>query len=72
MLAGGRVVKWQVRCGSAGTVYLAMMRPKGSLTSLQLIGRHLITVTADMVNQIVVRRAMDMKMRFESMVMFLG
>ena len=52
------MTKWKVRCCAAGTVSLAMWRPMGSVTSIQLIGKHKITVTNDAIDQIVVSYSM--------------
>ena len=50
----GHVLKWQVRCGSAGVVVLAIWR--GEITpfvvsSIKLVGKHYITVQGGMQNQ---------------------
>ena len=50
----GRVLKWQVRCASAGVVVLAIWR--GEITpfvvsSITLVGKHYITVQEGMQNQ---------------------
>ena len=47
----GRVWRWQVRCGTAGVVVLAIWR--GEITvSIRLIGKHSITVQDGMQNQL--------------------
>ena len=48
----GHVLKWQVRCGTAGVVVLAIWRGVIA-SSITLVGKHYITVPEDMQNQLV-------------------
>ena len=52
----GRVLRWQVRCGTAGVVVLAIWRgdvPSSGSSPITLIGKHRITVLEGMQNQLV-------------------
>ena len=52
----GRVLKWQVRCGSAGVVVLAVWRGEitpSVVSSITLVGKHYITVQEGMQGQLV-------------------
>ena len=52
----GRVVRWQVRCGTAGVVVLAIWRgdvPSSGSSPITLIGKHYITVLEGMQDQLV-------------------
>ena len=48
----GRVMRWQVRCASAGVVVLAIWREETAL-SVTLIGKHYITISEGMLDQLV-------------------
>ena len=47
-------MKWRVRCKTEGAVWLAMWRWENKPSTVKLIGKHRIEVTAAMVDQIVV------------------
>ena len=53
LCAGGRVVRWQVRCSRAGVVYLAIWRGQIS-SSITLILSHRLTVPQGMEGKLVV------------------
>jgi len=49
------VLKWELLCGSSGTVWLAMWKWHNEPSTIKLIGKHNIEVTAAVVDQIAVR-----------------